>query len=99
MAKIFQPSPSLPPPVNSVGAVAWIRRNLLSSPLNILLSVFSVYLVYLLIPPIVSWAFINATWVGESRAECAPGGACWAFVNVRFNQFMYGLYPAPEYWR
>ena len=99
MAKIFQPSPSLPPPVNSVGAVAWVRRNLLSSPLNVFLTLFSAYLVYLLIPPVINWAFIDATWSGASKADCTAGGACWAFVNVRFDQFMYGLYPPEEYWR
>ncbi|QRV25599.1 amino acid ABC transporter permease [Marinomonas foliarum] len=99
MAIIFKPSPSLPPPVASVGAVAWVRQNLFSSPLNIFLTLFSLYLMYLLIPPIIEWGFINATWEGTSKAACTGGGACWAFIVVYFDQFMYGLYPEAETWR
>lgn len=99
MAIIFKPSPSLPPPVTSVGAVAWVRQNLFSSPLNIFLTLFSLYLLYLLIPPIIEWGIINATWEGASKAACTGGGACWAFIVVYFDQFMYGLYPEAETWR
>ncbi|NLQ17214.1 amino acid ABC transporter permease [Marinomonas sp. M1K-6] len=99
MAIIFKPLPDLPPPSTSVGAVAWVRQNLFSSPLNVFLTLFSAYLLYLLVPPIVSWAFINATWEGTSKAACTGGGACWAFVSVYFDQFMYGLYPEKETWR
>lgn len=100
MTKIFTPSPSMPPPVNSVGFVAWIRKNLLSSPSNTFLTLLSIYILYLLVPPVISWGIINATWEGDSKAACtAAGGACWAFIRIRFDQFMYGLYPPEEYWR
>lgn len=99
MAIEFKPSPSLPPPQSSVGAVAWVRNNFFSSPLNIILTLFSLYILYLLVPPIIQWAIIDATWTGESKAACTSGGACWAFIVVYFDQFMYGLYPADEYWR
>lgn len=99
MAIIFKPSPSLPPPVKSVGAVAWVRQNLFSSPLNIFLTLLSVYILYLLLPPTIQWAVIDATWTGESKAACTGGGACWAFIGVYFEQFMYGLYPSEETWR
>ena len=79
--------------------VGWLRTNLFSSVPNTILTLFAAYLLYLAVPPIVSWAFINADWVGDSREACDSGGACWVFVNVRFNQFMYGLYPESEYWR
>ena len=26
-------------------------------------------------------------------------GACWTFIKVRFDQFIYGFYPEPERWR
>jgi len=99
MTKIFKASPSLPPPVNSVGPVAWIRQNLVSTPFNTALTLISLYILYLLVPPVISWAIINATWDGESKADCTAGGACWAFIRVRFDQFMYGRYPLEEYWR
>ncbi|RBO86309.1 amino acid ABC transporter permease [Marinomonas aquiplantarum] len=99
MAIEFKPSPSLPPPVNSVGAVAWVRQNLLSSPLNVFLTLFSFYILYLLIPPIIEWGIVGATFTGASKADCTGDGACWAFIGVYFKQFMYGLYPSEETWR
>ncbi|MCZ2722675.1 amino acid ABC transporter permease [Marinomonas sp. 15G1-11] len=99
MAIIFKPSPSLPPPVNSVGAVAWIKQNLLSSPLNVFLTLFSAYILYLLLPPMIQWGIIDATISGDTKSACTGGGACWTFIKVRFDQFMYGLYPPEEYWR
>ena len=99
MAIIFTPSPSLPPPINTVGPVAWIKKHLLSSPLNVFLTLFSTYILWLLIPPLIQWGLIEATWEGTNKDACAGGGACWAFIRVRFDQFMYGLYPPEEYWR
>jgi general L-amino acid transport system permease protein len=95
----FTPHPDLPPPSTSVGPVAWLRSNLFSSWSNSLLTIVALYLVYLIVPPLLQWALIDADWVGTSRDDCDSGGACWVFVNVRFNQFMYGLYPESEYWR
>lgn len=93
------PQPDLPPPSNSVGVVGWLRQNLFSSAINSLLTLFSIYVIYLLFVPAVSWALLDADWVGENRDACTSGGACWVFASVRFNQFMYGFYPESEYWR
>jgi general L-amino acid transport system permease protein len=91
--------PDLPPPIATVGVLGWLRNNLFSSFFNTILTFFSLYLLYLIIPPIVQWAFVNADWFGESSDACTSGGACWVFISVRFGQFMYGFYPADEYWR
>ncbi|RKZ50947.1 MAG: amino acid ABC transporter permease [Candidatus Parabeggiatoa sp. nov. 3] len=95
----YKPSPNLSPPIASVGVLGWLQKNLFSSVFNTILTFFSLYLLYLIIPPIVQWGFINADWVGESRDACSSGGACWVFVNVRFSQFIYGFYPPEAYWR
>jgi len=91
--------PDLPPPIATVGVLGWLRNNLFSSFFNTILTFFSLYLLYLIIPPVVQWAFVNADWFGESSDACTSGGACWVFINVRFGQFMYGFYPPDEYWR
>jgi general L-amino acid transport system permease protein len=91
--------PDLPPPIATVGVLGWLRNNLFSSFFNTILTFFSLYLLYIIIPPIVQWAFVNADWFGESSDACTSGGACWVFISVRFGQFMYGFYPADEYWR
>ena len=76
-----------------------MRRNLFSSPLNSALTLASLYLLWVSLPPLVHWLFIDADWVGDSRADCDSGGACWVFVAVRLNQFLYGFYPPDQQWR
>ena len=95
----FNPKPDLPPPRNSVGPAGWLRRNLFSSPLNTLLTLLAGWLLYFALPPLVQWVFIDANWIGDSRADCSGVGACWVFVGVRLNQFIYGFYPDAEQWR
>ena len=86
-------------PSIEVGIRGWLRNNLFSSPLNTLLTLLALYLVYTLLPPAFSWLFLDADWLGESRADCRGEGACWVFVKARFSQFMYGFYPESERWR
>ena len=93
------PHPDLSPPITNVGVIGWLRTNLFSSWLNTILTLAAAFVVLATIPPLLEWAFIKADWVGDSREACTSGGACWVFVGVRFNQFMYGLYPEAEYWR
>ncbi|MES9870453.1 MAG: amino acid ABC transporter permease [Sedimenticola sp.] len=93
------PHPDLPPPISNVGVIGWLRTNLFSSWLNSGLTLLAAYMIYLTIPSLIDWAIIKADWFGDSRDACTTGGACWVFVNVRFDQFMYGLYPSEEYWR
>ena len=93
------PHPDLSPPITNVGVIGWLRTNLFSSWPNAILTVAAAFVIFATLPPLIEWAFIKADWVGDSRDACTSGGACWVFVGVRFNQFMYGLYPEAEYWR
>ena len=79
--------------------MAWLRDNLFSSWFNTLLTLFAVYLIWLIIPPLLQWALIDANWAGQTRADCTSDGACWVFIKERFGQFMYGFYPAELRWR
>ncbi|MBC9251943.1 amino acid ABC transporter permease [Pseudomonas alcaligenes] len=91
--------PDLPPPPMSVGALAWMRANLFSNWFNTLLTLLAIYLVWLIVPPVLNWAFFSADWNGTTRADCTSEGACWVFINQRFSQFMYGFYPEALRWR
>ena len=91
--------PDLPPPLRQVGPIAWIRDNLLGSPFDIALTLIAGYLVVTLAPPLLNWAVFDASWSGDTRADCTGQGACWVFVKVRFDQFIYGFYPQAEHWR
>ncbi|MGP5309845.1 amino acid ABC transporter permease [Vreelandella alkaliphila] len=88
-----------PAPSSSVGAVAWLRANLFNGPINTIFTLIGLYILYLLVVPTVQWAFLNADWIGTTRDDCSREGACWVFINARFTQFIYGLYPREEIWR
>ncbi len=55
-----------------------------------------VYLLYLILPPLIEWALIKADWSGTKSEDCTKAGACWVFIRVRFDQFIYGFYPVAE---
>ena len=100
-----EPVAAQPPPRLVSGPIAWVRAHLFSSPLNIALTLAAAYLVYLFLPPLVKFLFIDAVWSGTDRAACReetagrPVGACWAFVRDRLGYFVYGSYPVAERWR
>jgi general L-amino acid transport system permease protein len=95
----------LPPPVVMTGASGWLRANLFSTPLNVALTLFSLFLIVWLVPPTIRYLFIDAVWAGTDREACilTPErpvvGACWAFVRDRIGFFIYGPYPVTERWR
>ena len=96
--------PDLPPPASEVGVVSWLRKNLFSSLPNAALTLLGLYLLYVIVPSLIEWAFIYAHWVeGVNNKECAqadiPAGACWTMIRARFGILMYGFYPPPERWR
>ncbi|USG59950.1 amino acid ABC transporter permease [Sneathiella marina] len=91
--------PDLPPPVSESGVIGWVRNNLFSSPLNIILTLVSIYVAWTAISGFVSYTIINANFAGETRDDCTGSGACWVFIKARFGQIMYGFYPAEERWR
>lgn len=95
----FTPIPSRPAPLVEVGVIGWMRRNLFSSIPNTLVTLFTAYVLWVVMVPFINWAFITSDWFGESRHDCSSGGACWVFVTVRWNLFMYGFYPEDSYWR
>jgi general L-amino acid transport system permease protein len=93
--------PILAPPREEVGIVHWLRTGLFSTPTNAILTLLGIAFVVWALPPIVRWTIVNAVWVSDDRTACAaPGaGACWAFVEAKFGQFIYGRYPFDERWR
>ncbi|MFL6935833.1 MAG: amino acid ABC transporter permease [Xanthobacteraceae bacterium] len=95
----------LAPPVTATGAIGWLRRNLLNSWFNILLTLVSLYLIWIIVPPLVRFLIIDAVWDGAGRDDCLPEklgrevGACWPFIQAKFSQLVYGFYPPDQYWR
>ncbi len=96
---------AMPPPVLVRGPLAWLRDNLFATPLQTVLTLAALYLVYVAVPPIINFFFVDAVWTGNDREACRedvigrPVGACWAYVIDRINYFVYGSYPAADRWR
>ena len=87
------------PPVIELGVMGWLRKNLFSNWYNSLLTIFGLYLLYILIPPLVNWIFLDANFVGSTRDDCTNEGACWIFIKQNIKLIFYGLYPTEELWR
>jgi general L-amino acid transport system permease protein len=96
---------ALPPPNLARGPIAWIRSNLFSGPFNTILTLVVLYLLYVSVPPLVDFLFVNAVWTGTDRAACRADttgrevGACWAFIWDKIQYFTYGSFPGSERWR
>ena len=92
--------PQAAPPISTAGVAGWLRANLFSSPTNTALTLLTIYFLYLVVPPLFEWVFIDSLWEGESNKDCRGiEGACWVLIPKRFGQFIYGFYPEPERWR
>lgn len=87
-----------PAPSASKGALHWLRKNLFSTVLSSIATLICLYLLFLIIPPVINWMFIDATWSG-TQEEIVNTGARWIFIAEKFNQFIYGFYPSELHWR
>ncbi len=96
------------PPSSQVGIVHWIRDNLFSSGTNIFLTLAAIYAVYVLVATIGPW-LSRSVWNASSLTECraiiaatygeGKSGACFAVINERWQQILFGFYPRDLYWR
>ena len=96
------------PPVSEIGVIKWLRENLFSSPLNVVLTLISLYVVYWIVIHIGPW-LVNGIWDAGSLAECREirnatigadaSAACFAVISDRWQQLIFGFYPQDAYWR
>ena len=76
-----------------------INKNLNSSNFNAILSLVVIFILVKYVPSLLNWTFFDANFLGNNKEDCSGDGACWIFVKVWFNRFMYGMYPNAEQWR
>ena len=69
------------PPVLTVGPLAWVRKNLLSTWYNIALTLFAIWLLYSLLKPAIQWATTEARW---------------GVIGANLTLFMIGTYPREQ---
>ncbi|MFO0988834.1 MAG: amino acid ABC transporter permease [Alphaproteobacteria bacterium] len=93
-------SAAVGPPPATTGFLGWMRKNLFSNVWNTLLTLVCAYLIIRIVPPLVSWLFLDATWGEATPQQCrAAEGACWAFVAEKHRVILFGRYPFLEHWR
>ena len=81
-------------------SLTWLQRNLFSSPLNTALTIVALAVMYFVFVPIFRWLIVDAYWIGTEPDACPiKTAACWPFIWARFDQLIYGLYPADQRWR
>ncbi|AZG06781.1 amino acid ABC transporter permease [Pigmentiphaga sp. H8] len=89
--------PPAPPPG---GRAKRVGGGLFSSPLNVVLTLLVAWLLLMIVPALVEWGLVRATFVASSAQECREaGGACWAFIAEKHRLILFGLYPYDEQWR
>ena len=76
-----------------------LNKNINTSNFNAALSLFIIFLLIFCIPPLLNWFIFDANISGNTKEACTGSGACWVYIKVWFNRFMYGMYPNAEQWR
>jgi general L-amino acid transport system permease protein len=98
-AVIQRQAEELKPPVTSVGVIGWARANLFSSPVNSILTIVTVFLLWKTVPPLLRWAFIDSVW-NTTGAECrGASGACWSIIATNLRFIIFGFFPNELHWR
>ncbi len=67
--------PDMPPPPGTTGVIGWVRENLFSSWLNAILTLGAIYVAYVLISAILSWAALDAVASGDDQTVCRLAGS------------------------
>jgi general L-amino acid transport system permease protein len=58
-----------------------------------------VYILWVIIPPLIRWAFIDSLWFSTGE-ECKQiDGACWSIIPTNLRFILFGFYPYDQQWR
>lgn len=100
--------PEQEPPLTEKGIVKWVRENLFSGWLNSVLTILSLYVIWIVVSHTFPW-FFNGIWLADSLSQCrevrdatlgqGASAACWAVITERWPQLVFGFYPSDLYMR
>ncbi len=76
-----------------------LNKNINTNMFNAVLTLLIIFAIIKSIPPFLSWFFIDATISGDTKEACTGTGACWTYIKIWFNRFIYGMYPNEFQWR
>ncbi len=89
----------LKPPLSEKGFLGWVKHNLFNGYFNSILTILILFAAWQIIPPLISWAFIDSVW-NTSGAACQEiKGACWSIVPANLRLVIFGFYPVDQQWR
>lgn len=92
--------PGRPPPARIAGPILWARKHLFATPGDTLMTLLGVLFLAWLFPNLYNFTIGHAVFEGTVEdCRVANVGACWIYVEARITFFIYGFYPAAEYWR
>ena len=89
-------------PISDSTIIGWMRLHLFSSTFNSILTIITLYVIYVTIKGMWVWGIADAVWVADNRRECfseSINGACWAGVIAWLDNIFFGRYPREELWR
>ncbi|WP_019953342.1 amino acid ABC transporter permease [Yoonia vestfoldensis] len=95
--------PEAPPPPGQAGPIKWLRENLFAGWFNSAMTILAIYVVWSVLSGTLPWVF-NGIWDAGSLTECREirnargldSAACWAVVNERWLQMLFGFYPTDD---
>ena len=93
------PVEAVKPPVASVGVIGWVRANLFNGWFNSLLTIVTLYFLWIIVPPLVRWAFIDSVWISTGAVCRDADGACWSVIATNFRFILFGFFPHDQHWR
>ena len=85
--------------LSKVSKVKIIRKNLLSNPWQIFLTVFCLGILLFTLVPLIKWAVIDSVWSGTPQTCREASGACGLFIIEKARFILFGFYPDELLWR
>ena len=76
-----------------------LNKNINTNVFNAILTLLIIFAIIKSLPPTISWFFLDANIAGESKEACTGSGACWTYIKIWLNRFIYGMYPNELQWR
>ncbi len=89
----------LKPPVTEVGVLGWLHNNLFNNWYNSLLTVMVFSVLWQIVPPFFSWAFVDSIWNSPAEACRGIDGACWSVIPQNISFILFGFFPDGQQWR
>ena len=76
-----------------------LNKHINTNTFNAVLTLLIIFTIIKSIPPIMSWFIIDANIAGDTKEACSGSGACWTYIKIWLNRFIYGMYPNELQWR